>query len=98
MQDLWNLMQGDLLLGSLILDRTDQPFHFYRFEPTEAFLGYSPLFLAELRSLNADDMVAWERDYGHIERLGLTLVAVDDSARVTDFILHVEVELAWIRF
>lgn len=97
MQQQWHLMKGNVLLGRLTGGRVDQPFYIYDFKREPAFDDYEPLFAAELRSLNKDDMNAWVRDYQRIENLGLTLVAPDGAAIVSEFILHVDNREAWFR-
>ena len=93
----WNLVKDGVRLGSLTHTRSDQPFHYYYFEPTQAFAEIAPLFVRELRSLNGDDADQWVRDYDRIERLQLALVAPDGSAQIDQFILHVSGNELWFR-
>jgi len=90
-------MKGDVLLGRLTDGNVDQPWCVYDFEAEPAFANYRSLFAAELRSLNNDNMDAWERDYQFIENLKLTLAVPDGPARITDFILHIDDGKAWFR-
>ncbi len=93
----WNLLKDGVRLGSLSHTRSDQPFHYYYFEPTAAFAEVAPLFAMELRSLNSDDVDQWLLDYDRIEKLRLALVSPDGSARIDELVLHVSGNEAWFR-
>jgi hypothetical protein len=93
----WNLVKDGIRLGSLSHKRSDQPFHYYHFEPTAAFSEIAPLFATELRSLNGNDAEQWVRDYARIDRLHLALVSPDGSTQLDDFVLHVAGNEAWFR-
>jgi hypothetical protein len=93
----WNLLKGDIRIGSLTHTRSDQPFHYYHFEPTAAFAEIAPLFATELRSLNGTDAEQWVRDYERIGQLKLALVSPDGSAQLDHFVLHVSGNEAWFR-
>ena len=93
----WNLVRDGIRLGSLTHTRSDQPFHYYYFEPTAAFAEVAPLFAKELDSLNADDADQWLQDYGRIEKLKLALIAPDGSIRIDKLFLHVSGNEAWFR-
>jgi len=84
-----NLMKGDVLLGALTLTKTDQPFYYCSFQPAPAFAELAPLFAAELRSLEADDMGQWLLDFELIEALRITLFPLDGSIPIAEFLLHV---------
>ena len=93
----WNLMKNGVRLGSLTHTRSDQPFHYYYFEPTAAFAEIAQLFATELRSLNGADVDQWVRDYERIEKLQLALVSPDGSAQIDQMVLHVSGNEAWFR-
>ena len=90
-------MKNGVPLGSLTHTRSDQPFHYYYFEPTAAFAEIASLFATELRSLAGADVDRWVRDYERIEKLQLALVSPDGSAQIEQMVLHVSGNEAWFR-
>jgi hypothetical protein len=91
------LRRGEDLLGVLLYQNTDQPFFRYRFQPTPQFSEVQPLFIEELRLLNAEEMVAWELAYGRIVALGLTLDPPGGGPPIRDYILHIDGHDAWFQ-
>jgi len=85
------------------MPRLDQPWFFCQFKQTAAFEEFKPMFDKELELLNTglvseEVMAAWEEAVETIDALGLILVSLDDSSKITDFLLHIDGEEAWFRY
>ena len=94
----FQLYRGETLLGVLTPTESDQPWWLGSFAPTIAFEEVRPLFLQELKLLNADQMGEWELLQTQIQTLELKLVPSDGSDSVSDFLLHIDAENAWWRY
>jgi hypothetical protein len=57
-----------------------------------------PLFEEELQLLNADRMTEWDTAYKRVLNTGLRVESRDGSQRLYEFILHIDGELAWMRY
>ena len=98
-QEGWRLMQGETWLGTLTLERVNQPCFMTTFEPTDAFEATRPLFDEELRLAEAED-ADWESvepAYERIRNLGLRLQPLHGGDDITDFLLHIRGHEAWFR-
>ena len=94
----YDLKQDKLLLGMLRLKDIDQPWFYCDFEPTEAFQTVQPLFTKELEFLNNNQMEEWEEAYQKIDDLKLSLCGKAEENVITEFLLHIEEEVAWFRY
>jgi len=98
----WQLWQGDILLGTLVLTHLDQPFVYASFEATEAFEDVRGLFDEELRLLEDATtdvlMDAWGEAYDRVDSLGLSLKSLDGAEPITQLLLHIRGRDAWFRY
>jgi hypothetical protein len=86
------------VLGRLDLEQAEIFWQEGRFIPTPAFLGVAPLFREELELLERDEMEAWEAAYERIAGLGLELRSIAGEPPIRDFILHIDGQLAGVRY
>jgi len=96
----WRLWRGDILLGTLHPERTNQPFFYFSFVPTPAFESVRPLFDDELRLAEADDADGdlVEAAYDRIRNLGLHLESIGRGSTIHEFLLHIRDDEAWFRY
>src|ERR1041385_2787987 len=94
--DLWELWQGEILIGKL--DVTDQDMFWFtaRFEPTAVFEPYRALF-AEGQDLRLSDDPAWGEWLRKTNNLGMHLTRVYNQARASEFILYINDDEASFR-
>ncbi|WP_432094057.1 hypothetical protein [Streptomyces sp. bgisy100] len=92
-------MQGDTLLGSLVLDRFDQPWFHCRFSPTPAWEPVRPTVEAWTRAVERGDGDDHELTAAleAVDALRLSLVPAPHSGPIHDFLLHVEGDEARFR-
>jgi len=86
------LHKGDGLLAVLRnIEPDDWPWYRCDFHAAAAFEQYRPLFDAELRLLETEGANdEWDKAYGKIEDLHLSLVDPSEARSTDLFILHVE--------
>jgi len=94
----FHLKQKDKLLGTLRSYDLDFPWLLCKFEFTEAFQQIKPLFDEESKLLESDDMEKWEVAYSKIDNLNLELINLEDEKSISDFLLHIQDDEAWIRY
>src|SRR3954471_24072963 len=95
------LKQGELLLGTLIVDDIDQPWFMCNFVATPDFEAIRPLFDAELAIIEGSDdldVVKWEEAWSPIEALGLQLIPAETGTALGDFLLHIQGDKAWFTY
>lgn len=91
------LLRGGVLLGRMTRVGGEQPLLHYRFQATPAFDAVAPLFEAELKTFETDDIARWQRDYDQIRAPGLALELPDGAVYAGDFVIHVDGERARLR-
>lgn len=91
------LLRGGVLLGRMTRVGGEQPLLHYRFQPTPAFDEVAPLFDAELKTFETDDLAGWQQQYDKIRGPGLALELPDGGVYAGDFVIHVEGEKARLR-
>jgi hypothetical protein len=87
------LMQGEIILGTLTFKDIDFPWVNCTFEPTPDFNAVKPLFDAELRAQEDE----WDQVYDKIFALGLQLVNHERNQCIDEFLLHIEDDWASFR-
>ncbi len=88
--EVWDLRQGDKLVGRLQVYDIDPPWYSARFEPTADFAAYRPLFAAGSALRTGEDPDAWAAWLARVREVGLSLIRLADGATTSDFILYVD--------
>lgn len=96
----FQLKQKGQLLGTLRQYDSDFPWINCKFEPTEAFRQFKPLFDEELEFMKSEpfDIEEWDAAYSKIIDLNLVLIDLTDKSSITEFMLHVKDDKAWFRY
>ncbi|MCF3102038.1 hypothetical protein IPZ58_10620 [Streptomyces roseoverticillatus] len=93
--DVWRLLRGDTLVGTITVDDPDFPWLVGRFAAEPAFEEVRPWFDEVLAVLAADDLDRFDAVYGPIEE-ALTLVS--PKGPVSEFLLYIEGDEARFRY
>lgn len=96
----FQLKQKNQLLGTLRQYDSDFPWINCKFEPTEAFQQFKPLFDEELEFMKSEpfDIEEWDAAYRKIIDLNLRLIDLTDETSITEFLLHIKGDEAWFRY
>ena len=93
-----HLKQGGKLLGTLCPYDSDMFWTNCKFESTEAFQKFKPLFDEELRLLEDEDWDKWEEVYNRITSLKLELINLENGKIIDEFLLHIQDDEARLRY
>lgn len=91
------LVRGGVLIGRMTRVGGEAPLLHYSFQATPAFEAVEPLFAAELRAFETEDMDLWQRDYDKIREPGLVLELPNGVLYAGDFVIHVQGDQARLR-
>lgn len=92
------LMRGDLVLGRMLDVEWEMFWCTARFEPSEAFASYKPMFDEECQALQSNDMATVDRLQGLFAEWNLRLVdEAGEEDDITRFGLHIHGNEADIR-
>jgi hypothetical protein len=96
----FQLKQNEQLLGTLRQYGTNFPWVNCKFEPTEAFRQFKPLFDEELEFMENEsfDIERWDAAYSRIIGLNLELIDLTNKEPITGFLLHIKNNEAWFRY
>ncbi len=97
-ENMWELRQGNILLGTLTMKSQDMNLMLCDFVATPAFEQYRALFAEEYRLLDTEGVReggAWEATYARITALKLSLHDRDNFDDENIILLHVVNDEAW---
>ena len=94
----WQMQCNGVLLGTLTLRETSQPWFFCAFVPTQFYEAYRELFDNEVRMLDTGIIEKWEKAYKPIEKLKIRLYSNKDNKRLPKCLLHIDGSEAWFRY
>ncbi len=95
----YQLYRGSKIIGSVIHTDDDFPWHNGIFEPTSDFIDVKPLFDAELKLVEDDDLEddKWDALWTEILAPGLRLVPSSGGKEINDFLIHIDGRKTWWR-
>ncbi len=88
--EIWELRQGNALIGTLHVTEQDVPWYNARFEPATDYAAYRPVFEEGNGVRSGDDPDAWTTWRKRVSDLGLRLVRLQDQAVTGEFILYID--------
>lgn len=88
--EIWELRQGETVIGRLTVYDEDMGWYSARFEPTPAFDPHRALFAEGAVIRTGEDADRWQAWHEHVRQLGLQLVRLSDSASTADFLLYID--------
>ncbi|MEV4927092.1 hypothetical protein [Streptomyces roseoverticillatus] len=93
--DVWRLLRGDTLVGTITVDDSDFPWLLGRFAAEPAFEEVRPWFDAVLAVLDADDLDRFDAVYDPIAE---AQPLVSAKGPVGEFLLYIEGDEARFRY
>lgn len=88
--EMWELWQGETVIGRLTVYDEDMGWYSARFEPTAAFDPLRALFSEGEQIRTGEDAERWQAWHERVRQLGLRLVRLSDSASTADFLLYID--------
>jgi len=91
-QNLWELRQGEVLLGTIAIDNWEMFWAGGEFRQTEAFEGFRAFFNSgnQYNEENDPDFVQLDNWIQQSNAMGLQLIRLPDETLVDQFILYIE--------
>ena len=96
--DVWELYQGDVLLGRITMTDSDFPWRYGTLSPTTAFASVKPLFDAAQVYIDADDYESPESDaaFQALQVLGLSIRDVDSDEYFSEMLIWIDnLDASW---
>ena len=94
---IYELREGDVLVGRLHEYSLDFPWVLCKFEPTAEFGDLKELFAEEMSLLKAENWHESQQVYFEIERR-VKLIYPEDPSMIESFVLHIDGNEAWFRY
>jgi hypothetical protein len=98
MEQIWELRQGDLLIGSLTFEGQDMFWSDCSFRPAPAWEELRPLFEASRDAWRRGDTEAALQADEEMCAAGLVLVPSEGGSPITEFLLRIDGETARFRY
>ena len=100
-QGVWELRQGNTVLGILTINQLDSDFPWYGcdFTPTSAIEPFRQLFDQEWEANERLDWDASDAALVELQQKGIVLVYMEDGEVTTDYLLHLNIDgkKGWFR-
>lgn len=87
---IWELRQGETVIGRLTVYDEDMGWYSALFEPTPAFDPLRALFAEGAAIRTGEDADHWQSWNERVRQLGLQLVRLSDNASTADFLLYID--------
>ncbi len=89
-QPIWELRQGETIIGALTVYDEDMGWYSAHFEATPAFDRHRALFTEGTQVRVGEDAERWQDWHARVRQLELQLVRLADSASTGDFLLYID--------